>query len=192
MDYQISNIKGVEYSLLDLDQKEVEKRIIADMEAGVDVYYDRRWEVTAFLTEWLENNQKVYAGRKILILGAGVGAESLVLGRQAETVYLNDLSPVALELCAEQMEHNGLTNYHNLLGSYQEIELPRVDLVVASFLVYNRETLDAIQAFMSGNKAKFILMNEKLKEFKSLLKAFPHEVLFEEEGASCVMFDGAK
>lgn len=190
MNYKKIEINKVAYDLLDLDQREVEKRIIADMETGVDVYYDRRWEVTDYLTDWLERQHEIYAGKKVLILGAGVGAESLVLGRLAEKVYLNDLSPAALELCVEQMEYNGYTCYQKLLGSYQNLKLPEVDLVVGSFLVYNRETLGAMKTFMKENKAQFILMNENLKEFKSLLIAFPHKVIFEEEGACCVLFEG--
>jgi len=188
MIYRKTVIGETEYYLLDLDQKAVEKRIIQDMDAGVEVYYDRRWEVTEFLTRWLENNQSYYFEKRAMVLGAGVGAEALVLGRLTEKVYLNDLSSTALELCAEQMDYNKLINYEILLGRYQEIELPVVDIVVASFLVYNRETLNAMRTFMAENHAKFILMNENLKEFKSLLKEFNHELIFEVEGASCVMF----
>jgi len=187
MKYRNLTIGETDYKLLDLDQKSVEKRIIEDMEAGVDVYYDRRWEVTDYLTAWLENHHEVYADKRVLVLGAGVGAETLVLGRLSEMIHLNDLSPTALELCAEQLEHNGIDNYKILLGRYEQLDLPEVDLVVASFLVYNRETLDAMKRFVSENNCQFILMNENLKEFKSLLAEFSHEILFEEEGATCVL-----
>lgn len=192
MIYKTTTIGQADYQLLDLDQKSVEKRIIQDMDAGVEVYYDRRWEVTESLTAWLEANHSFYMGKRALVLGAGVGAETLVLGRLAEKIYINDLSPTALELCAEQMDYNGLGNYETLLGRYQEIDLPTVDIVVASFLVYNRETLDAMRSFMADNDAQFILMNENLKEFKSLLKEFPHDLIFEVEGASCVKFAPSK
>ncbi len=192
MIYKKTIIGDVEYQLLDLDQKAVEKRIIQDMDAGVDVYYDRRWEVTDSLTVWLEDHNDFYKGKRVLILGAGVGAETLVLGRLAERTYINDLSPTALDLCSEQMNYNGLVNHEALLGRYQELELPAVDIVVASFLVYNRETLASMRVFMAGSHAQFILMNENLKEFQSLLKEFSHEVIFELEGAKCVMFGPSK
>ena len=187
MKYLKTTIGKTDYQLLDLDQKEVEKRIIDDMEDGVDVYYDRRWEVTDYLTTWLDNNRGVYADKRVLVLGAGVGAETLVLGRLSAMIHLNDLSPTALELCAEQLEYNGIENYEILLGRYEQLDLPEVDIVVASFLVYNRETFDAMKDFVSENNCQFILMNENLKEFKSLLAEFPHEVLFEQEGATCVL-----
>ncbi len=188
MNYLTKRIGCAKYDLLDLDQKAVEKRIIADMESGVDVYYDRRWEVTDYLTTWLENHQDVYSGKRVLVLGAGVGAETLVLGRLSKVIYLNDLSPTALELCGEQLQHNGMENFEMLLGCYEQLDLPKVDLVVASFLVYNRETLDAMKTFVADNNCQFILVNENLKEFKSLLDEFHHEVLFEEEGATCILF----
>lgn len=188
MKYIKQQIGNAEYFLLDLDQKAVEKRIIADMDAGVDVYYDRRWEVTDLLTGWLENNHEVYAGKRVLVLGAGVGAETLVLGRLADRLFINDLSPTALELCAEQLEFNGIGNHEKLLGRYEMLEIPKVDLIVASFLVYNKDTLQSMRNFMETNDCEFILMNENLKEFKKYLTEAENEVVFESEGAMCVRF----
>ena len=192
MKYIKKEIKDTEYFLLDLDQKAVEKRIIADMDAGVDVYYDRRWEVTELLTDWLEAHHEVYEGKRVLVLGAGVGAETLVLGKLVEKLFINDLSPTALELSAEQLDFNGIGNHEALLGRYEDVEIPKVDLIVASFLVYNKETLTAMRAFMETNDCEFILMNENLKEFKKFLTEAQHEVVFESEGAMCVKFSNKK
>lgn len=192
MKYEVSQIGSDDYLLLDLDQREVELKVMADMDAGVEVYYDRRWEVTASLTSWLEDHHAVYAGKRVLVIGAGVGIETAVIGRLAQKLFINDLSPVALELCSAQLEKNGVDNFEALLGRYEEIELPEVDLIVASFLVYNKETLGAMRKFMSENNCSFILMNENLPAFVRCLKEIPNEVLFEEEGAMCVMFkDGS-
>lgn len=188
MNYLRTEIGGQNYFLLDLDDKAVERRIIADMDAGVDVYYDRRWEVTDLLTAWLEDHHEVYEGKRVLVLGAGVGAETVVLGRLTEKLYLNDLSPVALELCAEQLVSNGIMNHEALLGRYEELEIPKLDLIVASFLVYNAETLNAMRLFMETNDCEFILMNENLTEFKKILTDIKHEVIFVSDGAMCVRF----
>lgn len=185
--YIDSKIGKVTYRLLDLDQKLVDREVIADMDAGVDVYYDRRWEVTSILTDWLEKNHSQYEGKRVLVLGAGVGAETLVLGRLAEKVYLNDLSSIALKLCGWQMEHNGYKNYEVLKGLYEQITLPKVDVILASFLVYNKETLAAFRTFIRNAGCQFILMNENLKEFQQLLIELEHEVLFEVDGAKCVL-----
>jgi len=81
-------------------------------------------------------------------------------------MYLNDLSPTALELCQLQLEKNEITNHETLIGRYEELKLPSVDLVVASFLVYNTETLTAIRSYIQTMQCQFLLMNENLKEFK--------------------------
>lgn len=188
MRYETREIGGVGYELLDLDQRAVELRVMEDMDAGVDVYYDRRWEVTGLLAEWLEGNLSVYADKRVLVLGAGVGIETAVLGRLAERLFINDLSTTALELCGEQLRKNGVENFGTLLGRYEEIDLPEVDLIVASFLVYNKETLRAMRGFMESNECQFILMNENLPDFMKCLKELKHEVIFEEEGAMCVLF----
>lgn len=175
------------YDLMNLDHPYVEKRVIAEMEQGVDVYYDTRWEITEVLTRWLSENVDTYADKKVLILGAGVGAETLVLAKHADRIWINDLAPTALKLCGEQLDQNKLHNHTSLLGRYEELELPKVDLVVASFLVYNKETLTAMRAFMKANECEFILMNEPLAEFKQCLKTEPHQLLFQEEDAICVL-----
>jgi len=187
MKYAKKKIGSAEYFLLDLDQKAVEKRVIEDMESGVDVYYDRRWEITDNLTDWLEDNQSVYQNKSVLILGSGIGAETIVLGKRAEKVYLNDLSATALDLCVEQLEKNKIKNYLTLLGRYEQLNLPKVDIIVASFLVYNAETLTAISCFIQNMGCQFLLMNENLKEFQKLLSEFEHEIVFEVDGAKCVM-----
>jgi len=187
MKYHKTIIGSSEYFLLDLDQKVVEKRVIEDMESGVDVYYDRRWEITSHLTNWLEANHSVFQEKNVLVLGAGIGEETLVLGSRAKKIFLNDLSSTALELCVAQLQKNEIKNYEVLLGRYEQLELPSVDLVVASFLVYNSETLKAIRVFIKEMNCRFLLMNENLKEFQKLLVEFEHEIVFEVEGAKCVM-----
>lgn len=187
MKYLKKLIAGVSYQLIDLDQKEVERRIIADIDAGVDVYYDQRWEVTDLLTTWLEQHREIYAGKRVLVLGAGVGAETLVLGRLCNTLFINDLSPVALELCGEQLRQNGVDDFGVLLGNYERLELPEVDLIVASFLVYNKETLRAMRTFVKEKNCQFLLMNGNLPDYTKFLKETHHEVAFETVGAVCVI-----
>ena len=187
MKYDKKKIGDVEYFLLDLDQIAVEKRVIEDMESGVDVYYDRRWEITDKLTDWLEFSQSVYQDKNVLILGSGIGAETIVIGKRAKRVYLNDLSATALALCVEQLEKNEIKNYLTLFGRYEQLNIPKVDIIVASFLVYNADTLSAIKSFIQNMDCQFLLMNENLKEFQKLLSEFEHEIVFEVDGAKCVM-----
>jgi len=70
-----------------------------------------------------------------------------------------------------------------LKGLYEQITLPKVDVILASFLVYNKETLAAFRTFIRNAGCQFILMNENLKEFQQLLIELEHEVLFEVDGA---------
>ena len=176
-------IRRESYQLLNLEHERVEKEIIAEMERGIDVYFDRRWEATAHLTDWLVEHRNLLTGLRILILGAGVGAETLVLGRHAKHIWLNDLSPTALELCSEQMTQNGLTNFTLLPGRFEELELPSVDLVVASFLIYNKETFKAMTAFQKTHHGETILVNERLAPFPKFLRKHRHSLLFEVDGA---------
>ena len=107
---------------MNLEHPHVEERVRSDMDGGVAVYYDRRWSITKVLTAWLLENVDVFRGKRFLVLGAG--ADALVLARHRKHVWVNDLAPAALELCAEPLNQNGLHNYTELLGRYEAIEFP--------------------------------------------------------------------
>lgn len=176
-----------QFFLMNLDHPFVEARVIAEMESGVDVYYDRRWGATGILTQWMAQNLPYFQEKRVLALGAGVGAETLILGKYAEHIWINDLAPAALELCAEQMEKNDLANFTNLLGRYEDLALPEVDLVVGGFLIYNDDTLAAMEAFLASHAGDVILVNERLAPFPKFLKEHEHEIIFDIDGAVGVL-----
>ncbi len=176
------------FSLMELDHPRVEKEIMDEMSRGIEVYYDRRWETTGVLTEWLAQNTGLFLGKRVLILGAGVGAETLILGRHASHVWINDLAPTAVTLCQEQLVENGIHNATSLPGRYEQLDLPEVDLVVASFLVYNEDTYRSMSTFMDEHQGEIILVNERLAPFPKLLTERPHKILFEKDAALGVHF----
>ena len=178
------NVGGEEFQLMNLEHSSVDKRVMAEMDAGVDVYYDRRWLATSILTDWLGEHRALFEGKKVLALGVGVGEESLLLGMYGEHIWLNDLAPVSLELCAEQMEENGLSNFTLLAGRYEQLKLPKVDLVIGGFLIYNDETCAAMEAFLKGHKGQVILVNERLAPFPDFLERHAHEIIFDDESGA--------
>lgn len=177
------------YRLLRLDHPSIEEVVMEEMSTGIAVYYDRRWSLTDFFAAWLLENRGWMDGKRILVLGAGVGLETVVLGRHAAHLYINDLAPVSLDLCVEQLEENGIRNVTPLPGLYESIELPEVDLVVGCFLVYNRETRAAMQAFCKRFRGPVMLINETLADFRSFLTALerPWEPLFSEDAARGIL-----
>jgi predicted nicotinamide N-methyase len=93
------------------------------------------------------------AGKTVCLLGAGVGLETVIIGRLCHHLYLNDLAPGALELCAYQLRHNGVTAFTCLAGRYERLALPAVDLLVGCFVVYNRETATAMRRRLAHTTA---------------------------------------
>ncbi len=186
-------IGGESFQLMNLKDQEVEKRIIDEMGQGISVFYDRRWEVTSLLTYWLGKNVELFEGKRGLVLGAGVGAETLLLGRWAGELFLNDLSPVALELCVEQLEQNAIRAAGVIGGRYEEEDLPEVDFTVGSFLVYDDETLASMREYLEtgmNENGGVILMNENLPAFQRLCGEVSYQTIFEKDGAKCVLFGG--
>lgn len=176
------------YSLMNLNHPRVEKDIMAEMSRGIAVFYDVRWDITEVFTTWLAENPDLFHQKRVLVLGAGVGAETLILGRHAQHLWLNDLSPTALALCREQLLENQITNATFLPGRYEQLDLPEVDLVVGSFLVYDEETYQAMSTFMDSHRGELILVNEPLDPFPRMRRERPHEILFKEGSAiGCLM-----
>jgi predicted nicotinamide N-methyase len=180
--WQALEIRDETYRLLNLEHPSIEQRILAEMERGIDVYYDRRWAATDVLADWLVGNRDWLRGRRILVLGAGVGAETLPLARHGSHIWINDLAETALDLCGEQLLENGCNNFTPLPGRYEQIPLPEVDLVVASFLIYNKDTLAAFKRLLPSLAADLILVNERLAPFQRFQREHAHQNLFSVDG----------
>lgn len=173
------------FELLDLKHPEVEARILGEMDDGIDVYYDRRWGATEIFTRWLLEHPEVVEGKRVLALGVGIGLETLALGRLCGHLYINDLAPVSLDLCAEQLERNGIRNFTKMPGPMEALALPEVDLAVACFLIYEDVTRTAMSAFAEKFPGEILVANGPLPAFKEWLAALPRpsETLFQEESA---------
>ncbi len=189
--YKNHKVGGETFALLDLDCRDVEVRVLEEMDAGVQVYYDRRWGATGIFSEWAlaKENRGKFEGKNILALGAGIGLETLVFAKLGAHVWLNDLAPVALEMCVEQLEANGLTNYTVLLGKCEEVPLPKtLDLAVGCFFIYNKTTAAAMSGFLERFPKEVILVNENLDPFPKWLAEQEREVVsvFEDGAARCV------
>ena len=164
------NINNNNFKLLDLDHPQVEKDILLEISSGVDVYYDRRWDLTHEFCEFVYEVPEMFENKDILIVGAGVGAETVVIGSMAKKLYINDLAPVALDYCARQLKENNITAIETIPGSYGSMNIPDVDLAVACFCVYTSETMRAMKSFIEKSGSPVLIVNDPLPNFVRLLK----------------------
>lgn len=151
-----TEIAGRTFQRLDLDHPEVDGRVIDEIRSGVPVYYDRRWPLTHLFCRFLLERPGRLGGKRVLVAGAGVGMEAVVAGALAETVVINDAAPVALELCAEQLEGNGIDAYEIEPGPFQEADLDGVDLVLACWVVYDAGTRRAMATLLERARERGI------------------------------------
>jgi predicted RNA methylase len=179
------------FKLLDLDHPQVEQDILREIKSGVDVYYDRRWGLTQEFCEFLYEIPELFKDKDILIVGAGIGAETVVIGSMAKKLYINDLAPVALDYCAKQLRENDIDNFETIQGSYGSMDIPDVDLAVACFCVYTSETMQAMKSFIENCRSPVMIVNETLTNFVRLLKAVKREkkALVSEERFPCYLFE---
>ncbi|MGE3538856.1 MAG: hypothetical protein AB7N91_15670 [Candidatus Tectimicrobiota bacterium] len=188
--WQTITLARQRFQLLNLDHPEVDRQIWRDLDAGVPVVYDRRWEVTGRLCRFLLSQPQYIAERSVLILGAGVGLETLVVGRLCRMLYINDLAPQALALCAQQLQHNGISHFTCLPGRFETLHLPPVDLVLGCYVVYNRDTAAAMRHFLARCPYPVLLSNDNLLNWQQLLRDIrrPYERLPLADEQPCVLF----
>ena len=179
------------FKLLDLDHPQVDKDILLEIKSGVDVYYDQRWGLTQDFCKFAYEIPELFTNRDILIVGAGIGAETVVIGSMAKKLYINDLAPVALDYCARQLRENNINNFETIPGSYGSIDFPDVDLAVACFCVYTSETMRAMKSFIETSGCPVLVVNETLPNFVRMLKAVKRKKkpLVSEERFPCYLFE---
>jgi len=166
------------FRLLNMDHPDIEAAVLSEIESGVDVYYDRRWDAAEVFCHFLISQPRWVANRSVLILGAGIGVESLVVGRLCKRLYLNDYAAVALELSARQLRENRILNFELLVGPYETITCPEVDIVLGCSLVYNKETLRAMRQFLGRCHYPIILINDPMPSFDALIKTTTRKIHF--------------
>lgn len=177
------------FEILDLRDPAIERRILGEMDAGIDVYYDRRWEATERFSRWLLEHPEIVRGKRVLALGAGIGLETLAIGRLCEHLWINDLAPVSVELCGEQLRHNGIHDFTPLPGSMTEISLPEaIDVAVACFLIYEDETRAAMHAFANRFSGEILVANGPLPAFREWREGLERSFtpLFEDESVQAL------
>ncbi len=179
------------FKLLDMDHPQVEKDILQEIDSGVDVYYDNRWGLTQEFCGFVYEIPDLFTDKEILIVGAGIGAETVVIGSMAKKLYINDLAPVALDYCARQLRENNINNFITIQGSYGSMDFPEADLAVACFCVYTVETMRAMKNFLEKSLSPVLIVNETLPNFVRLLKAVKREkrALVQEERFPCYLFE---
>jgi len=169
-------LEGHSVQLLNLDHPSVREPVIGDIDVGIDVYDDSRWKATKQFGRLLYDQPEWVAGKSVLVVGAGVGLETVVVGSLCERLYINDLSPVSLRLCLEQLDRIHIARDGVLEGRYEEVTLPNIDLVVGCFVVYEREARSAMEALLAKTDVPVLLVNEKLDAFQGLMGETDREV----------------
>lgn len=173
-------IGGHTFRQLDLRNEDVGARVVEEIESGVDVYYNRRWDLTRRFSRYLLSHPELVEGLRVLVAGAGVGMEAVVVGRLAAAVMVNDRAPVALDLQMKQLAENGIRSARALAGSFADAPLGGIDLVVACYVVYDDETRVAMSRLLDRTGERGIpvlLANEDLEgHFSRLLESTDRSV----------------
>jgi hypothetical protein len=184
-------LAGHRFQLLNLDHPAIASHVLGDLDAGIAVYYDNRWDLTPRFCRFLLAHPDWVTGRSVLVLGAGIGLETLVIGRLCTTLYVNDRAPGALDLCAQQLRQNGITEFTCLVGSYETLDLPPVDLLVGCYLVYNRDTAAAMRQLLARCPSPVLLCNGNLLSWQSFLRdtTRPYRALLPPDDFPCLLFE---
>src|SRR5262245_36545928 len=184
-------LAGNHFQLLNPDHPEIAAHVLADLAACIAVYSASRWDLTTQFCRFLLAHPAWISGRSVLVLGAGIGLETLVIGRLCTTLYVNDRAPGALDLCAQQLRQNEITDFTCLCGSYETLDLPPVDLLVGCYLVYNRDTAAAMRQLLTRHTPPVLLCNDNLLSWQALLRESkrPYRALLPPNDFPCLLFE---
>ena len=129
--------------------------------------------------------------KNILIVGAGIGAETVIIGSMVKKLYINDIAPVALDYCARQLRENNITDIETIPGSYESIDITDIDLAVACFCVYNSATMRAMKSFIEKSENPVLIVNDPLPSFVRLMKSVERKriSLIPEERFPCLLLE---
>jgi predicted nicotinamide N-methyase len=185
------HIGGSPFDLLNLDHPDIQKIILSDIKSDVDVYYDERWNLTESFSRFILENPKWVKNKTVMVLGSGIGMETLIIGRLAHKIYLNDLSLIALNLCAKQLIRNGVRNYEVIHGRYECLEIPEVDIIIGCFLVYNSESYKSMKQLVENTHCPVLLMNEPMDAYIKLIRKADRksDTLLSKDECQCVIFN---
>lgn len=102
------------------------------------------------------------AGKRILELGCGIGLASLVLQKRGADVVASDMHPLAEVFLAYNAALNGLPalSYRQLRWDMPLPALGRFDVIVASDVLYERDSAEALCAVIAhhaGTRAEVVI-----------------------------------
>jgi predicted nicotinamide N-methyase len=96
------------------------------------------WEAGYYIAEWILANADLFAGKRILELGSGVGLSGIVLARSFDSnfdttklpnaIYMTDYLDVVLRNCVDNMKINGLKAIEQL--SHEDMDEEESDTLL--------------------------------------------------------------
>ncbi|MCX5745853.1 MAG: methyltransferase domain-containing protein [Proteobacteria bacterium] len=97
---------------------------------------------------------RALAGKRILELGAGTGLPGIVAASLGAHVVQTDRQKLALHVCAQNAERNGVaTIVHRLADWTAWDDLERYDLIIGSDILYAEELHPAVRHILETNLA---------------------------------------
>lgn len=123
----------------------------ADQLLRMTPYFGTLWPSARALTRWLDAHEGWLAGRSVLELGCGLAVPAILAARHGARVVATDRHADVAPLLARNTELSGVAiAYRSLdwtdLAQVERLaaELGRVDLVLASDVLYEADVVDAL------------------------------------------------
>jgi predicted nicotinamide N-methyase len=156
-------------------------------------YWSKIWPASLALCQWLNEHPSLYAGKKLLEMGAGLGLPSLFVAPGAEWVLCTDKDQEALVYARASAIHN---RYHNMVCrqvNWMEFrELVACDLLLMSDVNYEPSVFEGlrrtIEAYFAQGTEIVLSTPQRLaaREFVSWLEPYVRSVAVEEAGGQPV------
>ena len=130
-------------------------------------FWAKVWPSSKAMMAYLEEQEELFAGKRVLEIGAGTGLPSFSIAKSAASVILSDHSEEAVELMEKNMAHLGLTNVKAMCLDWNHFpEEIKAEVVLLSDINYAPEQFSSllilIHRFLAENAVVIIATPQRL------------------------------
>ena len=128
-------------------------------------YFGVCWPSSSALAQWLvEFHRETLRGKRVLELGCGLALPSFTAATLGAVTLATDNHPFVEEFFQRNWRHNGTqgVRFENLDWRAPGAKLPEVDWVMASDVLYDGQTADALADFLAahlGDRARAAIVD---------------------------------
>jgi predicted nicotinamide N-methyase len=118
-------------------------------------YWSKIWPASIALSQFILGNPKLFTGKKVVELAAGLGLPSIAAASIVNSVHCTDKAPEAIAVVEKTIRHLGIHNITTECLDWNKIEkFPEADLILMSDVNYDPSCFPVLQKLFLASLVK--------------------------------------